>query len=129
MLKLSYNRLLASNFKAMFLFYRDVMGFALCFGGEDDVYVEFETGAVTLALFSREFMSGVIGTLGLPVESNAQDRVSFIYEVDNVDEATTALKVKGVNFTTEPEDRPVWGIRTSHFRDPDGNLIELYHRL
>jgi catechol 2,3-dioxygenase-like lactoylglutathione lyase family enzyme len=22
-------------------------------------------------------------------------------------------------------DRPEWGIRTAHFRDPDGNLIEI----
>jgi len=32
-------------------------------------------------------------------------------------------------FETEPTDRSVWGIRTAHFRDPDGNLIEINHAL
>ncbi|MFV9644620.1 MAG: VOC family protein, partial [Desulfobacterales bacterium] len=51
------------------------------------------------------------------------------FEVPNVDKATQELKAKGVVFETEPTDRSVWGIRTAHFRDPDGNLIEINQAL
>ena len=34
---------------------------------------------------------------------------------------------KGVEFAVGPTDRPDWYLRTAHFRDPEGNLIELYH--
>jgi len=45
--------------------------------------------------------------------------------LSNVDEVTKELKAKGVVFETGPIDRSEWGIRTAHFRDPDGNLIEI----
>jgi catechol 2,3-dioxygenase-like lactoylglutathione lyase family enzyme len=30
---------------------------------------------------------------------------------------------------TAPQDRAEWDIRTAHFRDPDGNLPEIYSPL
>jgi lactoylglutathione lyase len=39
------------------------------------------------------------------------------------------LQIKGVSFLTEPKNRPDWGIRTAHFRDPAGNLLEIYSPL
>lgn len=51
------------------------------------------------------------------------------FEVDDVDVAYQQLRDKGITFVTEPLDRPDWGIRTAHFRDPDGNLIEIYNNL
>jgi hypothetical protein len=35
------------------------------------------------------------------------------------------LKARGAQFVADLTDRPDWGIRTAHLRDPDGNLIEL----
>ena len=39
------------------------------------------------------------------------------------------LKGSGTAFLTDPHDRPDWGIRVAHLRDPDGNLVELSRRL
>jgi len=36
------------------------------------------------------------------------------------------LREKGVEFKDGPEIHPDWGIRSTYFRDPDGNLIEIY---
>jgi catechol 2,3-dioxygenase-like lactoylglutathione lyase family enzyme len=58
-----------------------------------------------------------------------QDAVLLVFEVDNVDEAVEALKAKGVQFVSLPTDRPAWGMRTAHFRDPDGNLLEIFNAL
>jgi lactoylglutathione lyase len=41
----------------------------------------------------------------------------------------TKLKSKGVTFLTEPNDMPTWGIRVAHFRDTEGNLLEIYSEL
>ncbi|KAA0254227.1 MAG: hypothetical protein EDM79_20930, partial [Chloroflexi bacterium] len=35
------------------------------------------------------------------------------------------LRAHGVTLLTEPTDHADWGIRTAHFRDPDGHLIEI----
>ena len=35
------------------------------------------------------------------------------------------LRAQGVALVAEPQDRSDWMIRTAHFRDPDGNLIEI----
>jgi lactoylglutathione lyase len=123
--KFTYTRLLVSNFKACFLFYRDVMGFHATFGSENDVYADFNTGEVTLALFDRSEMSKAVGTIQLPADVQAQDKMCLIFTVDDVDEKCQHLKNQAIPLITGPIDKPGWGIRVAHFRDPDGNLIEI----
>ncbi len=121
-----YIRLLVSNFKDCFLFYRDVLGFKTTYGSENDVYADFDTGKTTLALFGRSNMSEALGTLHLPENAIAQDKICFVLGVENVDSTCQRLKSLGVSLLTEPVDRPAWGIRTAHLRDPDGNLLEIF---
>jgi len=123
--RFQYTRLLVTNFKDCFLFYRDILGFKATYGSENDVYADFDTGSVTLALFDRQNMSEAVGTTNLPIQAKAQDSVCLCFEVQNVDAACEELKKKGVGLVTEPTDRTGWGIRTAHFRDPDGNLLEI----
>ena len=124
-----YTRLLVSNFKECFIFYRDVMGFIPTYGNEDDVYADFDTGVTELALFDKFLMSKALETEHLPIEKDAQDRICLVFAVDNVDETCINLIEQGIQLITQPVDRPDWGIRTAHFRDPDGNLIEIFHLL
>jgi lactoylglutathione lyase len=123
--KYDYTRLLVLDFKACFLFYRDVMGFQATYGTENDIYADFDTGAVTIALFDRLEMSKAVGTTQLPIKSEAQDSVCLVFAVDNVDNICQQLKNQGISLAVEPADHPGWGIRSAYFRDPDGNLIEI----
>ncbi len=116
-------RLLVSDFPACFRFYRDTLGFVPVFGSEDDVYTDFETGGQGIALFTRALMAEAVGSEDAPVD--AQDAAVLVLATANVDEAADALRAKGVQLVTEPTDRPLWGIRTAHFRDPDGHLVEI----
>jgi predicted enzyme related to lactoylglutathione lyase len=70
-------------------------------------------------------MAEVVGTMDLPAAVESQDRVVLHFQVDSVDQTVELLRAKGVVIVQEPTDRPTWGSRTAHFRDPDGTLIEI----
>jgi catechol 2,3-dioxygenase-like lactoylglutathione lyase family enzyme len=127
--QLAYTRLLVSRFQECFRFYRDVLGLKATYGEEDGSYADFEAGSTTLALFERQLMAEAIGSTGLPSHVECQDRAALIFLVPDVDKAYEQLQQKGVPFITQPTDRTDWGIRTAHFRDPDGNLLEIYAAL
>jgi catechol 2,3-dioxygenase-like lactoylglutathione lyase family enzyme len=55
--------------------------------------------------------------------------VLLTIQVESVDETYGALQAKGVAFDVGPTDRAEWGARTAHFRDPDGNLLELFQHI
>jgi lactoylglutathione lyase len=120
-----FTRLLVSNFKACFIFYRDILGFTPIYGTEDEVYADFDCGPVNISLFDKYLMNKAIGNEGLPVSSQEQDKVCLVFAVENVDLVCQQLYERGVPIVSYPTDRSDWGIRTAHFRDPDGNLIEI----
>lgn len=120
-----FTRLLVTHFKECFHFYRDVMGFKPGFGTENDTYADFEVGAVNISIFGKNEMSAVLGTTALPVRVPSQDSACFTFAVENVDVFCEHVREMGISLLTEPADHPDWGIRTAHFRDPDGNLIEI----
>lgn len=125
-MKFTHTRLLVKNYEKCFLFYRDILGFEVGWGDEKTMYADFKTnGGSYIALFDRSFMAKAIGTDNLPVDSDSMDKLCLIFHVDSVDEYYNSLRKKGVQFINEPHDRKDWGIRVAHFRDPDGNLIEI----
>lgn len=128
-LQLTHLRLLVSNYKETFLFYRDLLGLNVDWGDEETGYAEFNTGSIQLAVFKKEFMAQVIPSINQPSSFASQDKTSLIFAVDNVDEVYQRLKDRNGILMAPPTDRPDWGIRTAHFRDPDGNLIEIYTNL
>lgn len=126
-MQLNQVRLLVTNFDACLRFYRDVLHLPVGFGNEGDVYADFKLGGdLTLALFERQEMAQAVGTADLPAMVNSQDRVSLTFAVDDLQESIAALQAHGVELVAEPTDRPAWGMRTAHLRDPDGNLIEIF---
>jgi lactoylglutathione lyase len=128
-LQLTHLRLLVSNYKDSFLFYRDLLKFDVDWGDENSGYAEFNTGYLKLGLFKKELMAEVVPRIEQPSYIVNRDKIALIFAVDNVDEVYQQVKSQSAIVVTEPQDRPDWGIRTAHFRDPDGNLIEIYNNL
>lgn len=118
-------RLLVNDFDACFRFYRDVMGLKVTWGKEGSNYASFVAGPVTLSIFLRRLMARDLETQDLPADVAAQDRVLLAFKVDDVEQEVTALLALGRGLCMRVTDRPEYGIRTAHLRDPDGNLIEL----
>lgn len=128
-MKYAFTRLLVANFRDCFRFYRDVLGFQPGFGTEDDTYADFVVGETNISLFDKHEMSQTVGTLEIPIRPEAQDHVCLTFGVESVDAFYQTLLDKGVTVLVPPTDHPDWGIRTVHFRDPDGNLIEVNQNL
>ena len=124
-IKRSHIRLLVIRFKDCFLFYRDILELPVRYGDENSDYAEFKTDAIHIALFKRILMANVVDKADHLLDAAIQDRVALVLRVDDVTTVYKKLMAKGVEFVTGPVERKEWGCRTSHLRDPDGNLIEI----
>lgn len=124
-MKMTHTRLLITKFKECFIFYRDVMGFPVLWGEESGTYADFDAGGHKLAMFKREPMAEAISTAKPIPKPEGQDYVCLVFAVEDVDTAYRILVEKGITPLNQPHCREDWGIKCFHFRDPDGNLIEV----
>ncbi|HEV8049702.1 MAG TPA: VOC family protein [Thermoplasmata archaeon] len=126
-IELNNPRILVRDFARSWAFYTGTLGLTPVFGDGSPPYGEVGDKTHFVGLFSRSEMDK---ELGPPVATPRPDnRISLVFEVTNVDAAHAHLVRLGVEILSGPTDRPAWGLRTIHFRDPDGNLIELFTRL
>lgn len=97
-------------------FYRDVLGLAELQSGEH--WVWFDLDGNLLELLAKR-----------PLPQYDQRRVSFAFDVENIQSARTELLARGVEPVTGieggPESRQYW----AYFKDAEGNLFELVQRL
>jgi catechol 2,3-dioxygenase-like lactoylglutathione lyase family enzyme len=128
-MKLNSVRLLVDNLPDCLAFYRDVMGLEVMLEAESGVYAQLIGEGVSLGLYQRELMADVVGTKGAGNERAVKDTALLVFEVENVDASMVALQGKGAQFLNEALDQEAWFMRVAHLRDPDGNLIELYHSI
>ncbi len=124
-MRFTHTRLLVEHIDVCYKFYRDVMGFKPRFDGEGSVYAEFDCSGHTLALFSRALMDKVTAPGSPSLRATPCDSVLLAFEVPAVDAAYEQLSAKGVVFLNAPHDQNEWLLRVAHFRDPDGNLLEI----
>lgn len=84
-------------------------------------WVEFRVGSNLLALTERgplfDDPSPPVGVLSL--------QLAFRVSPDEVEGCAEVLRERGVTLTEGPTDQP-FGHRTIFFRDPDGNVLEIY---
>jgi len=126
-IKFDNMRLLVTRFDETFAFYRDVLGLTPTWGKPGENYAAFAfPGGAQIALFRRSLMADAVGTTAQPATRHEQDTAALVLSVDDVDVLYARLKPAGVEFADAPKNQPVWGIRAMHFRDPDGNLIEMF---
>jgi len=123
-------RLLVSKFDECFTFYSNTLNLNKTWGKLGDDYASFDIGkGVALSIFKSDLMAQAIGNIDKNLPADHREKSALILQVENVDSFYRELLDKGVAFITEPADKTGWGIRACHFRDPDGNLIELFTEL
>ena len=113
-------RIVTDNVGRLAAFYSAVLGTKVVV---NDYYVEIPTGVATLALCRRRFTE----VDGCGSSAIGAERIILDFEVDNVDADHQRLGDLDAGCVMAPTDQP-WGARSAMFRDPDGNLINLFTR-
>ena len=114
--------LFVANLERSKAFYANTLGFGLTFEDPSSAYFEMEGASLLLLTIAgaQDLLSGEAVAAQHPAKVSSQ-LVAFVEDVDAVH---ADLVAKGVEFVREPVDR-AWGMRTAHFRDPDGNIWEI----
>ncbi|MGH2415206.1 MAG: VOC family protein, partial [Microcystaceae cyanobacterium] len=81
----SYTRLLVKDWKACFLFYKDVIEFDVAVEDEETGYAEFQAGDMKLTLFRRQEMAQMIHNAEKPPHAECQDTVALIFTVHDLE--------------------------------------------
>jgi catechol 2,3-dioxygenase-like lactoylglutathione lyase family enzyme len=103
-------------------FYQDALGLTVMF--EDDAAAAFQLDNMQLHLLSIAGAQDLLTNEAVAAQPSAGAGSQLVAFVDDVDAAYADLTAKGVEFIRQPEDR-FWGMRTAHFRDPDGHVWEI----
>ena len=118
--QIDYTVIFARDREAMRHFYETVMEFPLqrTLG---DAWIEYRVGSTTLALTAhgRRFNDAP------PAEGMLSLQLAFRVAPPMVAKCAEALAAKGIELVSPLTDQP-WGHRTIFFRDPDGNVLEIF---
>jgi len=118
--QIDYTVIFARDMGAMLDFYQQIMGFAIA-KRLGDGWIELSAGSNTLALT----LPGVMFNDQLAPKGTLSLQLAFRVSPPAVQQCAEELKAKGVKLVHEVTDQP-WGHRTVFFRDPDGNVIEIF---
>jgi catechol 2,3-dioxygenase-like lactoylglutathione lyase family enzyme len=117
---IDYTVIFVRDMAAMRRFYEDILGFELL-RELSPRWIEYRVGGNTLALAVPTLTAGDAAT---PTGS-ASLQLAFKVAIPEVDQCADELVRRGVALVSPPTDRP-FGHRTLFFRDPDGNLLEVF---
>jgi catechol 2,3-dioxygenase-like lactoylglutathione lyase family enzyme len=118
---IDYTVIYVRDMDAMTAFYGETMGFRLV-RQLSPGWIEYGIGPNILTLARQHPL--VAGDAPVPAGSAAL-QLAFRVPVPEVDVWAAHLARKGVTAVSPPTDQP-WGHRTLFFRDPDGNLVEIF---
>ena len=117
---IDYTVIFVRDMTAMRRFYEGVLGFPVL-RELSAGWIEYRIGPNTLALARP---SRTAGDAPIPGGS-ALLQLAFKVARDEVDQCANELARRGVALLSPPTDQD-FGHRTLFFRDPDGNLLEVY---
>lgn len=118
-MKLASTRIVTQDVPALARFYESLTGVAPM-GNED--FVEIRTLGSVLAICSERSVVKDNASAAVAGENRS---MILEFEVEDVDAEQTRLKPLVGEWVLEPTTQP-WGNRSMLFRDPDGNLINVY---
>jgi lactoylglutathione lyase len=118
--QLDYTIIFARDLPRMRRFYEDVMRFAL-HHELGPKWVAYRVGSNILTLTER----GLMFDDPAPPAGALSVQLAFRVAPADVARCAAELDAAGVSIESDVTDQP-WGHRTLFFRDPDGNVLEIY---
>ncbi|MCE0764619.1 VOC family protein [Pseudonocardia kujensis] len=113
-------RIITADVPRLVAFYEQVTGATAVWGNE--VFAEIPTAGGTLAIGGEQTVA-LFGAGSAEPAANRTVIVEFL--VDDVDADFARLRSTLSEVVTPPTEMP-WGNRALLFRDPDGNLVNLF---
>jgi catechol 2,3-dioxygenase-like lactoylglutathione lyase family enzyme len=118
---IDYTVIFARDMAAMRRFYEDILGFPRL-RQLSPGWIEYRVGDNTLALARPSRTAADVPT----PDGSASLQLAFkVSAAADVDRCADELVQRGVTLLSPPTDQ-AFGHRTLFFRDPDGNLLEVY---
>ena len=117
---IDYTVIFVRDMAAMRRFYEDILGFPLL-RALSPGWIEYRIGGNTLPVAKPSLTAAD----GPTPNGSASLQLAFKVPVPDVDRCADELLRQGVNLVSPPTDQ-VFGHRTLFFRDPDGNLLEVF---
>lgn len=119
-LAIDYTVIFARDMAAMRRFYEGVLGFRRQRELSEN-WIEYKVGSNTLALAKPKLTAA-----DTPIpDGSASLQLAFRVSPADVDKCADQLIREGVNLVSPPTNQS-FGHRTVFFRDPDGNLLEIF---
>ena len=119
-MKFISTRMITADVNRLVAFYEMVTGISAVWG--NNLFAEIPTPNGTLAIGSDKTVP-LFGAGSAEPAANRSAILEFI--VEDVDAEYHRLRERVVEVVTEPTTMP-WGNRALLFRDPDGNLVNLF---
>jgi catechol 2,3-dioxygenase-like lactoylglutathione lyase family enzyme len=123
MATLTYACVLTYDIENLANFYREVLRVNPHWTGP---YAEFGTGPTSFSIWATDAYVAIAGPAYLPAAGTGRTMLEF--QVDDVDAEYARLQQLS-QFAVEfiiPPTTMEWGNRSIYFRDPDGNLVNLF---
>ena len=112
------NCLLVKDFDKSMTFYKDVLGLEI--NTTDGKFANFKMDNIELAIMERSQATEMLP----PKYMTDGGGVLLCFQVDDVENTAKELKLKGVNFVSDPKVTS-WGQTVAYFQDPDNNIWEI----
>ena len=116
---LDHTILLCTDLEKTRAFYTDTMGFEIYRDLPNWIELKIGTSLLTLRPHGRDYDGPTISI------NSAKVQLAFRVPPDEVAPAEAALRQAGVTILDSTTDQ-AWGYRTLFFKDPEGNVLEIY---
>jgi catechol 2,3-dioxygenase-like lactoylglutathione lyase family enzyme len=117
---IDYTVIFVRDMAAMRRFYEDILRFPLI-RELSPGWIEYRVGGNILALSTPRLTAADVPT----PDGSASLQLAFKVSAPEVDQCADELVRRGVTLLSPPTDH-AFGHRTLFFRDPDGNLLEVF---
>ena len=123
-MELVQSRIVTDGVARLAGFYAQLLGVPVTL---NDYYVELQAGPASVGFSRRRFTEYRDDDCGEAAKAGRQDEVILDFLVDDVDGEYPRIAALGVDWVLLPTTQP-WGNRSMIFRDPAGNLVNVFSR-
>jgi len=125
-MRLVQSRIVTDDVEGLAAFYARLLGVSVTL---NEYYVEVPAGPVTVGFSKRRFTEYTEDAQPPANGAPGRDEVILDFHVGDVDEEYERIAgLCGVTVVTPPTTQP-WGSRSMIFRDPCGNLVNVFSRI